>query len=341
MMGRKRVLFVGKGGKVSGMGHLVRIRTLLEYFGSRFGVSVAADTDRHGDGYLNQRHIEYMRFGNLKELSGLINNQGRYDMIIVDVYPPGKALISKMKRYCDVLVCFDDMKTLDHQKMAAVFICPQETFRKKIEYRENSVSIMGTDFFPVRRTILAARQKKKFNRQVKDVALLLGGVPDRNRLQEITPLIIESLGREIKLHVAGGYDRSSFGLQDHFHTVEQVTAIHDMGAFLQRMDMGIIAGGFLKFELMCVGIPFAMISLCTHQEELGRKFASEGFGKYLGSIGYCLKHPRRFQRKIKYFIEDESIRREIHSRSRKLVDGQGGERLRSVADNLIRGKRIS
>jgi spore coat polysaccharide biosynthesis predicted glycosyltransferase SpsG len=100
-----------------------------------------------------------------------------------------------------------------------------------------------------------------------------------------------------------------------------------MAEFIAGMDLGIIAGGFIKFESMCIGTPFVLISLCAHQEKLAKKFANRGYGIYLGAIKNILAHQDRFKRKIEDFLVNETLRKEMFEKSRQLVDGKGSSRI--------------
>jgi len=342
LMSKKyKVLFIGKGGSKAGLGHLVRIEALMRGFVHRFDVSVLANLDDIGRYFLLRQGINYFSFRDFRGMLTFLERKPQFDIIFVDMYPPPKSHLFAIKNHCDLLLCFDDMGHVMDETFHCVWIRPQETFNHRIYSIGKTTVVMGSNYFPLRPDLLIARKDKQMTGQVKNMAIILGGAPQEKNIYELTRVLDGFLDQHINLHVVGGFDEKQTEWASFSPRIFPVRNVNHMGDFINRMDIGIIGGGFIKFEFMCVGSPFAMISLCSHQEKLGRRFSSQGYGDYLGKLTYCLKNPQTFKQKILSLISDENRRSEISTRSRRLVDGQGSQRILQLADDLIKGKKIA
>ena len=340
MSKKYRALFISKGGATAGMGHLVRLDTLKREFIHHFDVSVLADVDDVGRFFLDRRGIDFVPCRDSGELLAFLKRVLPFDIVVVDVYPPSERLLASIRNHCHHLLCFDDMGHVTDEKINAVWICPQETFNTQITSRGKSTVVMGSDYFPLRPDMILSRKNKRLNGQVKNIAVILGGAPQTGMNLELARLLDRLLDKNISLHVVLGFEPTQEEMLSFSPRVFSLGNVEKMGDFINRMDMGIIAGGFVKFEFMCIGTPFAMISLCSHQEKLGRKFSSQGYGDYWGQIEDCLADLEKLKKKVFSFIADDKKRNEMFSRSRQLVDGQGSRRILRMAESLIQGERI-
>jgi spore coat polysaccharide biosynthesis predicted glycosyltransferase SpsG len=341
LMSKKyKALFIGKGGASAGLGHLVRLDALMREFIHHFDVSVLADVDDVGRFFLDRRGIDFVLSRDSGEVLAFLKRVPPFDIIVVDVYPPSERLLASIRNHCRHLLCFDDMGHVTDEKINAVWIRPQETFNKRIISWGKSTVVMGSDYFPLRADLIVSRKNKRSNRQVKNIAVILGGAPQAGIILELARLLDRQLDKKISLHVVLGFEPDQEELLAFPPRVFPLANVDKMGDFINRMDMGIIAGGFVKFEFMCLGTPFAMISLCSHQEKLGRKFSSQGYGDYWGHVENCLADPEKLKKKLFSFMADEKKRNDMSFRSRQLVDGQGIHRLFRMAESLIQGEKI-
>lgn len=335
------LLFVGKGGSREGMGHLVRIGTLLDTFDQdarhRFDMSVLVKHDRFGQFYFSRKGIVPATYKDNRGLYRYLEHNGPYDVIIIDIYRIALAVIARIKTYCRLLIHFDDMqlRLRKDPKINGVFVCPQEPFNRIEETKNNLTVIRGTDFFPLRPEFAQCRSRKQFSPKVSTVGVILGGVPDPDYTLELVKLLDNILERQVRLKVVMGYDPGEVDTADYSSRVLFVKNVEDMAGFIAGIDVGIIAGGFIKFEMMCVGTPFGLISLCEHQQKLARKFSRHGYGVYWGSITNILAKPGNFKRKITAFLTDASLRKTIFTGSRRLVDGNGSSRIVELTNAFI------
>ena len=337
-MKKFKLLIIGKGGAKEGMGHLVRISTLVEVFAPTYDVSVLVKQDRFGEFFFKQKGISYFTYRDNRGLYRFLEKTGKnekYRAIIIDIYRISIGVIKKIENYCDLLVNFDDMQRRIQHRVNGVFLCPQEPFNREITSRDKTTVIKGTDYFPLQRVFTQYREEKQFREDVMGIGIILGGVPSKAYTLELTRVMDGFLDKNIHLHVVMGFEPAEIDLELFSSRVHLVKNVDNMAKFITEMDAGIIAGGFIKFEMMCIGTPFLLVSLCDHQQRLARKFAARGYGVYLGEIKDSIANQKKLHRKMESFLANTALREKMFVSSRQLVDGKGSSRIFALVNRLI------
>lgn len=337
-MKKPTLLIIGKGGKKEGMGHLVRIATMVEAFSQYYNITVLSQHDRFGDLFFKQTAISSYYYKDNRALYRFLDENGPYNVILIDIYRITPPTLDKISAHCEKLVNFDDMKRRLHYPIHGTYICPQEPFNRSDETIGNGQTriVSGTDFFPLKPLFREYRRQKKFQDDVKDIGIILGGVPSPSYTLELTAQLDRFLEPYVRVHVVMGYspdqvDGQSFSSRVHFYK-----NIENMAEFISRLDVGIIAGGFIKFEFMCIGTPFVLVSLCAHQQKLARAFSQKGYGVYLGPIQKLTGQPANhayFKKRMQAFLSGTPMRRQMFERNRALVDGNGAKRVLELIGN--------
>lgn len=337
---RPKLLIIGKGGEKEGMGHLVRISILFEVFSPGYDVDVLVKQDRFGGAFFEQKGIDPFTYRDNRGLYRFLEKRGKYRVIIIDIYRISIEVIKKIEKHCDFLINFDDMQRRVQHQIRGAFICPQEPFNSEVYLKGTLVNTAkGADYFPLRKEFSQYREKKRFQREVKDIGVCLGGVPNPDETRELIRLLDRFLDEKINLHVVMGFkpgkiDSTAFSSRAGF-----VQNVDNMAAFIEKMDVGIIAGGFIKFEFMCIGTPFLLVSRAKHQQELALKFSKKGFGIYMGTLKQVLAHPQAFEQKMNAFLKNNRLRKKMYENSRRLVDGKGSSRILDMVNSAIRNNQ--
>lgn len=326
-MNPPKLLILGKGGKKEGMGHLVRISTLVDEFAPHYDTTVLVQQDSLGDSFFKHKGIDCFTYKDNRGMYRFLDKSGNYQVIIIDIYRISIDVIKKIEKHCDFLINFDDMQRRVQHQIRGAFICPQEPFNSEVYRWRTFTAAKGADYFPLRKEFSQYREKKRFQRKVKDIGICLGGVPNPDETQELIRLLDRFLDEKINLHVAMGFKPGEIDITSFSSRVVFVQNVDNMAAFIEKMDVGIIAGGFVKFEFMCIGTPFLLVSRAKHQHQLAKKFSEKGFGIYLGTLKQVLAHPQAFEKKMNAFLSNNRLRRKMFENSRRLVDGKGSSRI--------------
>jgi spore coat polysaccharide biosynthesis predicted glycosyltransferase SpsG len=347
-MNQPALLFIGKGGKKEGMGHLVRIATLAAALAPYYDITVLVKQDSIGDSFFKQKGMAchtycdnrgmYQFLERRREAPG--GKRHPFSVIVVDVYLISIDVVERIGDYCDVLVNFDDMRRRVGHDIRGIFLCPQEPFNRDVQTSGTTITAKGCDFFPVRDIFGYYRDQKQFREEVRNIGIVLGGAPSVAPTMDLVRMLDNCLERSINLHAVMGFDPGDIDRGSFSKRVRLKRNVDDMAEFIARMDMGIIAGGFVKFEFMCIGTPFLLIARVRHQEMLARGFSKQGYGVYLGTLRDHMteipgKVKEKFKKGIIEFIEDVDKRKTMFEQSRRLVDGEGTSRIAAMIDELL------
>ncbi len=339
-MNKPRILIISEGGKRAGMGHLVRVSSVIDALSASFDITLLIDHDRCGRHFLKKCGIPFHAYDDYAGMMRFIKAAGPYTLVIIDMLHISRRVIKKIGNNCKSLLVFDDMHRFEDSGINGAVVRPQETFKRNIRSTGRTSLVKGTDFFSLRPAFLSSRGSKIFKAAVKDVGIILGGAPSLKDVSLITRLLDGSLDKDVSIHVVTGYAKTGMNKGIFSKRVKFYGEVADMAAFIRKIDLGIISGGFIKFEFMCIGTPFCLVSLNAHQDVLAKKFANDGYGIHLGNIKDIRSNPQRFYNKFEYLISSGSLRKKMFLASRKLVDGKGRERLAVLIKNLIKKGKI-
>jgi len=226
------------------------------------------------------------------------------------------------------------MKRKHHQGIEAVFCSPQETFKRKIESDKTTTIFCGTDYFPIKGVHRIFRKKKTFKRNVQHIFVSLGGATAVKDSLALAQILDKTLDPNIQITVVLGWTekKTCKGLS---RRVNVMAGLNDLAEVIYQSNLGIIAGGFVKFECMCIGTPIAFVSLNRHQQILSKAYAEKGHGIYLGTLKGLIQSPKHIQKLLTKFIASEQDRRAMFKRNRSLVDGRGINRIQKIIEQNI------
>jgi spore coat polysaccharide biosynthesis predicted glycosyltransferase SpsG len=263
---------------------------------------------------------------------------GNIAVIVIDMLNIPVTVLKYLRNYCDLLIVFDDLNRLENSHFKGIIVQPQETFRQETASRNQPYVIKGADFFPLRRIFRVYRVKKSFRAHVRNILVTLGGSAPASTISMLIRVLDSTLEDRIFIHAVLGYSL----IGEKRYSSKRVIIHQNMknlAAFIAKADAAIISGGFTKFECMCIGTPFCIVSRNAHQRKLAEKFSTRGFAVNLGHIGSRKSDAVDFGNKVLKFLRNDSLRHTMFKKTRKLVDGKGSVRiLKLVNAHLERGK---
>jgi spore coat polysaccharide biosynthesis predicted glycosyltransferase SpsG len=331
----RKILLIGKGGKGLGMGHIIRLGSLYELFRRRYNIELLLNNDRYAVEFAVNRKYKFRIYNNFTQMLQLIAKAGPYDILFFDMLRIPISILKNAKKYCSSLLVFDDMHRLAEKDMDAGIICPQDTFRNKVRHKNATTIFSGTDYFPLRKDVKLYRKQKRYNKEVRNILISLGGKPPLGQTMLVARLLDRHLDENIKIHLLLGHNKRT-KIKDFSGRVILHGADADVASLILKSDLGIIAAGFTKFEFICIGTPFFMFSLNYHQRVLAEKFSSKGYGIYLGDIADLSKNIDGFYSKVDNLILNPGLRKGMYLQNRKLMDGNQDARYLNLVNELLK-----
>lgn len=188
-----------------------------------------------------------------------------------------------------------------------------------------TLQMCGTRFCLLRREFLG-RQPRSPRSSVDHLFISFGGHDTHQLSSRIGSLIARHFPR-LHIDVAAGVmpgmppiDLPSIAL--HSGT--------DLSAIMQRADIAIVAAGSVCWELAYLGVPAVTITVADNQEPIARGLDAAGAVRSLGWFDDV--SDERLLDAVRTLCDDPPRRLEMSDRGRRLVDGNGADR---VVGNLL------
>jgi spore coat polysaccharide biosynthesis predicted glycosyltransferase SpsG len=112
----------------------------------------------------------------------------------------------------------------------------------------------------------------------------------------------------------------------------KITVMQDLqnpSTVMRNCDIAITGGGMTTYEFLYLGVPVALITFAASQTVSAASFAEHGLAKYLGLVDDEEPLTTRLDRTLRE-LADPVLRRRLGERGRKLIDGQGGNRVAQI-----------
>jgi UDP-2,4-diacetamido-2,4,6-trideoxy-beta-L-altropyranose hydrolase len=119
----------------------------------------------------------------------------------------------------------------------------------------------------------------------------------------------------------------------HDLVVNILTDIPDLVEPILKADLVIAAGGSTTWEVCCLGVPMALVSMADNQRGIASSMENIGAAIYLGHIGEKSTHD--LAKRILQMIADTTHLSGLAKNAHALVDGDGARRVSEAMENTI------
>ena len=273
-----------------------------------------------------------------RKTANFIEQTGPCDWLIADHYSLDCHWETAMRPYAEKIMVIDDLANRRHDcDLLLDYLC----IRCPEDYRSltppacrfllgAAFTLLRPEFAELRPATLARRKKTS---KIRSLLVTMGGADPGNLTGAVLrQLSAADLPDNIAINVVLGaafpqraeIEEAAAGLP---MQTTVYAAVNDMARHIGCADLAIGAGGVTVWERCCLGLPSIMIVAAENQLINATALAQE-------SIGITL-HPKYwsdgFHPALQQALHDRRWYNEIVSRSSRLIDGQGADR---VADAL-------
>ncbi|SDN35849.1 Spore coat polysaccharide biosynthesis protein SpsG, predicted glycosyltransferase [Cryobacterium flavum] len=329
--------------KEGGVGHLIRSMSLIDEAISRgWDVSFSGDvTVPFGRDMLKsiRRVPAEVTPDGLAEAATKIGA----DVVHVDHY----GLIGDYRASLnDAGILLSSMEDTEYGRRAAdLVVDPSPSAAASYRPDDGSDRILrGASFVPLRQSVRRVAASRHVGGDQPDhsasvrIVVMLGGTDALNATAEIMRVVIES-GLSAVCSVI--VDRARWSsLPSSTHDVKFV--LHEPSAaaieLFHSADFAVSAAGTSLWELLCMGVPTALIQLVDNQRDNYQFVASRGLVVGLGPITDVSVTEEARGRLVRTLGTDLRPRVEAAQRGQLLVDGLGSERIVSAWESMLQPK---
>lgn len=337
-----RYYFRADGNASTGAGHLMRCLTIADELKNLPGLEkedicfVCADEASgalaESGGYRTiVLHTNYRDMNQeLPRLAQHLQKEcpGGAPVLIVDSYYITAQYLKALRRQAHIFL-LDDMA---EQAYSVDCVLNYNAFATREQYRQlyedtDTRFYAGSEYVPLRPQF--RQSGYVFREQAQDILITTGGGDHRNIAARIFETI-QSPG--LRYHVVTGRYHPDFeGWKYREQTCRQLYVHHDvrdMASLMRNCDIAITAGGTTIYELAATGVPFLCFSYAKNQEALTEYISRTEIAGYCGAFHH---NPAETLGKMRQMMDEltanAGIRRKMHEKERKMVDGLGAVRI--------------
>ncbi|WP_250029039.1 PseG/SpsG family protein [Paractinoplanes maris] len=320
-------------GARTGVGHLVRCVALAEELVSR-GAEVRFLSDLGGvdwaESQLTQRGLPWLPPP--ADEAGLVAAVDRLglDALVIDSYTlPPRQSAAVRETGLPVLAIVDG----DFRGQTADIYVDQNL--DAVIDAEGALGLAGLDYALLRSSVRSLRPPAPpvhTSSRTPKVVAFFGGT-DAYRAAPAIAVLLAQTGAPFEATIIGA-DQS---LRDELHAVvpaegqrfEIIPPTDDLPKLLAEADLAVSASGTSTWELLCLGLPAALVWVVDNQILGYDRTVARGYGAGLGRLGHLGADAVET---LGGLLTDAAARTELARRAWSAVDGRGVER---VADALL------
>ena len=118
-------------------------------------------------------------------------------------------------------------------------------------------------------------------------------------------------------------------------TVELLDPVADLPALLVDADLVVSAAGTSTWELLCLGVPSALVAVVDNQEASFARLSASGLVAPLGLLSAVAADPSQAVALLRNLLSDAEARSELGARAWAAVDGDGRVRVVDALEAAI------
>lgn len=332
-----KALILTEGGSKLGFGHITRCLALYQGFVEK-GITPKLIINSDISIKYLLRDENYRIFNWLKEKRKLFELTGNTDVVIIDSYLADKSLYDSIPKTFphQPLLMLDDYKRIEYP--AGIVINPSVS-AEKLDYpkRKSLVYLLGKKYITLRREFWNMK-RKKINPEIKHVLITFGGINRIDFIKKIVRFLISKFPN-FYYHIvtlSPKFNRHNPFLSSKIKFYPRLTTL-TMRNLMLKCDIAISGGGQTTYELARCGIPSIGICFAGNQSLNLKVLSQKGFLEYIGRYDEAGLLERLKEAVI--LLQSQKIRKKRSIVGRRLVDGEGVQRILSRLEKIKATKK--
>ena len=330
----KTVYFRADMNNVIATGHMMRCLSIADQLRIVGGKAVFILADENACELLKTRGYEYIvlnsEWNDLEfELPKMVEVIDYYKIkhLLIDSYFATELYLSELSKLANV-VYIDDMNRTDLRVNTIIsYAVYSDTDFYKKHYDTSRINLLiGTDYAPLR-SAFCSIPERRIKEHIENVLILSGGTDPYNTISECIDALCESSKKRIHA-ICGRYSDQADYLKNRFRKYNNVCileSVNNIEEYMLQADLCISAAGTTLYELCACGTPTLSYVIADNQIDNAKGFDKKGIIPCIGD-----KRDKNGIDSIKEEIgkmESFTVRKDISTKMRKLIDGRGCERI--------------
>lgn len=261
-----------------------------------------------------------------------IGKEEAFEFCFLDQYTYDRDTIAAYQALARRLIVFDELAKID---FTDTFRERDTIVRAQLLARPSPASpgpcriLCGLSYFVINRTY--PDNQKKPEREETDILVLLGGGAGHGlTYQWLADAFDERLaGRSVSLRFilgANAPDDIMSALQTRLPWAHIEAYVRDPVSAMRSSKIGIMSGGYSKYEAAYAGLPSVLLAVQDHQVEIAESFCKAGGGVYAGDGRDAAAVIAAVDQAIT-MLDSPDLAKTLSSRAGALIDGRGLDRV--------------
>lgn len=327
MINKKKIniiIYSELGKRNSGSGHFLRSLNLKKYL-SNCSSKIVILFNKN----INKKKFAKKNIFFLKKENHIIKfvKKDFKNLLIIDKYKINHNTLNNVKKYFNKIIIFNDLEFLKKVDKNIILINSQVTSKKKITKNK----LIGSHYFPVNIELLNVRKKYKIKKNLKNIFVFFGGSIDTKKTRKIIIKLNSLINQKVNFFI---YSNNNWKLKKLPKNIKFIKIKKNYYSDLLKYDAGIISSGFIKFDLLTIGMPVVYIPMYLHQIKLAKQYSNSNFGINLGYYKNINKNRKSLDLNISKNLLPYKKRYYMFNNYRSNFDGKGIIRIKKILLNL-------
>ncbi len=325
-----KALILTEGGRVGGLGHIIRCSSLVQAFSEK---GISSEFFINGDESVKKADFEgkYRLFNWLQEKDKIFDLVDNFDIVVVDSYQANKDFYNRLSKGVKIPVYIDDNKRIEYPR-GVVINSAIGAGNLNYSNRDDGRCLLGCQYAFLR-SVFWNTYERITKDKIKNIMITTGGHDPKN----VVPKIIDYLKIHYPLFEKNVIVGNSFqnineiNIQaDNNTNLVMYPNAEKMKDIMLQSDIAISSGGQTLFELARMGVPTIAFCQAENQRSNLESWEKEGF---IGNMGdYANLDLKLSQDLEKLALKEERVRRS--GIGMRLVDGQGPRKIIDILINI-------
>ena len=313
-----------RGSITEGWGHIIRSIALANFFKKKGHqkVRLIFECDKNVKYKLKKKFPKAIYFS-INDNPEKIFKKG--SICLVDRYIYSKKIINLLKVRYKKIIIFDELKKLNNLELlrSKDIVIRAQLIANKKNVKSKCILLNGLNYFVINKK---SSELKKNHRKKIDIMVMLGGGTGYLKYYMKIAKIINKLNLKLnKVLFVMGHQSSSkeinkiSSLSPIFKVVQFV---NDPINLMLQSKIGIMSGGYSKYEAAYSKLPSLIVPVKNHQFLISKEFCEAGGGIFISKINELF-----ISSKCLELLKNNNFRNKLSKSTGKLVDGLAMERI--------------
>ena len=313
-----------RGSNAEGLGHIIRSSIIAKFLIKKGHKNVHQFIECDEDvKFKLKKYVSKTTFFSINENPNKFLKGG--SVCVVDRFVYTRSVIKYLKKKYKKIVIFDELQKINYLEVFRKndIVVRAQLISKNKKIKSDCKVLKGLSFFIINKK---KKYSKKATKKKIDIIIMLGGGVGYFKYYNKIAHNIKSLSNKL------GTVMFIMGHQSNIRQINKISSlssnfkvvgfVEDPIKLMLKSKIGIMSGGYSKYEAAYAKLPSLIMPVKKHQVDISKEFCKFGGGLLVSSNKDLL-----FKSKCVELLNNSTLRKKLSKSSHKLIDGMAMERI--------------